>query len=187
MVAEILSVADTRANCSTLSRSGVLPLLTSEFSDIFEASPLTSRGNLFAVGRLYATGPDGIDGVLGTEFLTVPRIFKRGLKLPAAGAANCNPTCLRSESQPLHPAVRVEPQERHGLPRSCNPCRRLRSTMLQEADLRTGLPTVIRPVSGRNPNRVARLFVSIDRNDMNLAEGLISAAVCRPPCCRMQT
>ncbi len=74
-------MADIRANRSTLSRSNELPLLSSRFSDIFEASPLTPRGNLFAVSRLYATGPHSIRSVRGTDFLTVPRIFERGLKL----------------------------------------------------------------------------------------------------------
>jgi hypothetical protein len=81
MVAEIMSDADTRANCSTLSRSGVLPLSSLKFSDIFEANPLTSCVNLFAVGRLYATGPDGIACTLSRDFSAVSKIPKPYLKL----------------------------------------------------------------------------------------------------------
>jgi hypothetical protein len=68
MVAEIMSMADTRANCSTLSRSGVMPLSSFKFSDIFEASPLASRVNLFVVSRLYATGLEGIACALSGKF-----------------------------------------------------------------------------------------------------------------------
>lgn len=56
-------------------------MLSFKFSDIFEASPLTSRVNLFAVSRLYATGPDGIACALGSEFFAVVKIPKSCLKL----------------------------------------------------------------------------------------------------------
>ena len=107
-----MSVTDTRANCSTLSRSGVLPLLSSEFSDIFEPSLVASPMNLFAVSRLYAIGSDGIERVLGTEFLNVSRIFGRGLKFPAAELATVERPVLRWDYSPYRKVVSADPLNR---------------------------------------------------------------------------
>lgn len=60
------------------------------------ASPM----NLFAVSRLYAIGSDGIERALGTEFLNVSRIFRRGLKFPAAELATADRPVLRSDYSP---------------------------------------------------------------------------------------